>query len=142
MARERLRFQRAECPDRERGLSAVKIQPPRNANRSLCKAFPWFRPALAVPITLVLLSGRTMSAQPPAFPGDIDVRVTLFRSADGTEQPVLREAVSIAAIKGGAQFSSLNALLLSLKIFPNSDAAGLIEALNPGVHLAAVAPSE
>jgi hypothetical protein len=83
-----------------------------------------------------------MSAQPQTLPGDLDVKVTLFRSGDGMEQPVPPESISIAAIKPGAQFSSLETLLLSLKIFPNSDAAGLIEALNPGKDLGAVTPSE
>lgn len=58
------------------------------------------------------------------------------------DQPVPPESISIASIKPGAQFSSLEALLLILKIFPNSDAPGLIEALNSGKGLGAVTSSE
>jgi hypothetical protein len=132
----------AWSPDRERDLSVVKVQLARNAIRSPFSAALCFRLALGVVVILGLPSGWTLSGQPKPLPGDLDVKVTLFRSGDGMEQPVRPEDISIASVKPGAQFSSLESLLLSLKIFPNSDAAGLIESLNPGEDLGAVTPSE
>jgi hypothetical protein len=121
----------------------VKLQP---ANHCLEKTLRLGRSHSRLYFVLVnlmiCLSTLPASAQYSASVEDLDVRITLYQPSDKQEREIPQQGITITAIKRPAAVSSLSDLLLSLKIFPDSDAAALIDALNPGSDLRALASLE